>query len=578
LLEASDLSADPGQTLERVLQEEATGPRDVVLLTHPRNLAEPDLTAAARRATPETRLFALAADEHGDCALVEMKHGSPVPVTRFRVDLTPRRAASVAKPREEPRDGQAAAWRGDVEPIGFPFYFGVSRRAGKFLFDFDAGGEWILIATHNGLLSLCRTDGTRCELLPRGWIESHVLTDVEAVLGVAGGFVVAGSYAHCWLGAVHYDLATHTARAYRLGVGRSAGERQWYYFRDLHCFAVQKEDWRFAVDLGTGETAAQSQGVIPSPGRAQAACDELAGYLLPPPQLPINSAAEAEAQRKGLHLLHGPQAATLGLYGPGIQWGPFKPQANGRPLLRGVTVHQARLCGNVLGLVTSGGEQTAWPMLRLFRVLELDAVPLREFRQERTDRGFTLSPDGAKLARRLGQCRLEVSELEGGRLVLLPRHGGYHQHVDVELGDRWLALRAGDAIFLLKWANGILQVDRRLDHGTPAGRGASLVSMGSLPPGTRARPDWLPPATCYDRERFVAGIGAQLLVGVDCFGQVAVLDRSGRLLCMFFAFRERLEAWMPDGTRWPEAGRTDGPAAAAIGAALAAAQGRSAVP
>src|SRR5262249_28902167 len=39
LLESSELGAHPGLALERVLEKETTDGRDVVLLTHPRNLA-----------------------------------------------------------------------------------------------------------------------------------------------------------------------------------------------------------------------------------------------------------------------------------------------------------------------------------------------------------------------------------------------------------------------------------------------------------------------------------------------------------------------------------------------------------
>ena len=57
LLEASDLSANPGLTLERVLEVQTVRPREIVLLSHPRNLAEADVSAAARRVRPGTRLF-----------------------------------------------------------------------------------------------------------------------------------------------------------------------------------------------------------------------------------------------------------------------------------------------------------------------------------------------------------------------------------------------------------------------------------------------------------------------------------------------------------------------------------------
>ncbi len=48
LLEASDLSAHPGQALARLLDDATEARRDIVLLTHPRSLADPSVAAAAR--------------------------------------------------------------------------------------------------------------------------------------------------------------------------------------------------------------------------------------------------------------------------------------------------------------------------------------------------------------------------------------------------------------------------------------------------------------------------------------------------------------------------------------------------
>src|SRR5262249_4875761 len=59
LVEASDLSANSGLALERVLEQPTTAMRDVVLLTHTRNLREADVAAAARRMRPKTRLFSV---------------------------------------------------------------------------------------------------------------------------------------------------------------------------------------------------------------------------------------------------------------------------------------------------------------------------------------------------------------------------------------------------------------------------------------------------------------------------------------------------------------------------------------
>src|SRR5262249_25065547 len=73
LLEASDLSLNPGLALERVLEEPTTAARDVVLLTHPRNLHEEDVATAALRARPGTRLFTVSVDEPRNVRFCELR-------------------------------------------------------------------------------------------------------------------------------------------------------------------------------------------------------------------------------------------------------------------------------------------------------------------------------------------------------------------------------------------------------------------------------------------------------------------------------------------------------------------------
>jgi hypothetical protein len=82
LLEMSDLSPHPGRALERVLDAPAELLRDVVLLTHPRSLADPEVVAAARRAERGTRLFAVAVDSDGRVELSELRQGVPVTLGR----------------------------------------------------------------------------------------------------------------------------------------------------------------------------------------------------------------------------------------------------------------------------------------------------------------------------------------------------------------------------------------------------------------------------------------------------------------------------------------------------------------
>ena len=84
-------------------------------------------------------------------------------------------------------------WTGNVEPIVYPFrpgLLGVPQGLA-----FDAGGEWVAVLGPNGLVHAAKLDGSTPEVLPRALVGGSLLTAVEAVLGVEGGFVVCGKLA-----------------------------------------------------------------------------------------------------------------------------------------------------------------------------------------------------------------------------------------------------------------------------------------------------------------------------------------------------------------------------------------------
>src|SRR5262249_54819188 len=135
------------------------------------------------------------------------------------------------------------------------------------------------------------------------------------------------------------------------------------------------------------------------------------------------------------------------------------------------------------------------------------------------------------------------------------RVGGFSQRVELHLGKMWLPLRTGYRhLHLVRWDRACLEVHTiQASAATPT----SSLAFGALSPeagplrstGIMAVPQDQPDATKYDRQRFVrsacAGVGAVL----DRFGQVAIFDRTQRLVCQLFAFRGQFAAWMPDGTR-----------------------------
>jgi hypothetical protein len=205
-IEASDLSANPGLALERVLQDHGDKMRDVVLLTHPRNLKEEDVAISALRADKDTRLFAVAVTEHGDVEFSELKRGVPLKISHFHVNFK----KNVPPPTKPNVIGPHTPWHGDVEPVGFPFLFGITNDHEPFHFDLDCDGKYLLTASANGMLHAVRTDGSGFEVLPRAMVAidgKAVLNRVTRVLGVANGFVVIGSVRN-QLVIAHYDSIT----------------------------------------------------------------------------------------------------------------------------------------------------------------------------------------------------------------------------------------------------------------------------------------------------------------------------------------------------------------------------------
>src|SRR5262249_1554353 len=83
------------------------------------------------------------------------------------------------------------------------------------------------------------------------------LRDVEAVVGVAGGFAVAGVVG-ARVCVAHYDIASRTARLHSLeGLPEIAGQRRhWWYVPAEHVLAVEQGTNPVGLSLPTGGPAA----------------------------------------------------------------------------------------------------------------------------------------------------------------------------------------------------------------------------------------------------------------------------------------------------------------------------------
>lgn len=555
LLDASDLTANPGLALECVLEEPVERARDVVLLTHPRNLAEEDVAAAARRAAPGTRLFALTAAPDGQVALHELKRGHPVLVSRFRVDPT-----QAAPPPPEPSpQADWRPWSGDVEPIPLPFRIGLVTQLDPHKFDFDHDGEWLVALSAKDWLYVWKLDGTRAEILPRGRWKGQYMTGVEAVFGVAGGCVLTGEIG-LHLMVFHYQFAPRTCTATSLGISSESIIREWFYFREYHSVVVTEKTSggtlaaRSGLDLATGEVRSFHDRDACNSKRLLLAFSRVYRQRVPPPRMLVGQDLRWEPYVPCVNL--DPHTGTLRLQGVEPEWQTFTPLADGKPALAGAVLgSEARCAAGTLALTTKprGGEDS-W-MLRVFRGPE--GTPLGEYYQPVAGAGFALSADGRLLARLRGAGlqqtnQLEVRDLARGVIGFTTPRGRCHPGYQFELGEMRLTLRIGKMSHVIGWKDGRLEV--RFTRTA----GPDLVDVSHAVGGVTGMKNEGKPWS-QDPRRFVRGVRGEVTVLIDCFGHTAILNAADELVCLFFVFRERLAAWMPDGTRFGPEALTGGP-------------------
>jgi hypothetical protein len=540
-LAASDLSAHPGLALEAVLQEQPGEARDVVLLSHPRSLAEPDVAAAARRAGPLTRVFAVTVNDRGDTALHQLQHGGAVSLSRFHVDLQ-----AALPPAQRPDPHPRRIWQGDVEPIGYPFQLGLEVGDSSQL-AFDSSGQWLLLSS-TSLLYLMRSDGTGYEILPGDALPRSEPIREYQVLGVTGGFVVVYRQ-QLFLIAVHYDLGTRTVRHHRFSLrAPTSGEHVgWccYYFRKLHTLVVMDLARSSVVHscchLATADRSCPPAVTCFHPG-------DLSGDQL---QLPVQGNGNPEYASlvwvpPSIHLNSATGRLQLSHVVPA--WKAFTPLEEGRPLLRGCLLIDADCQEHTLAaLFEEEQDGKKRNVLRLFQGpqgIPLTAIVLRH------DGGipFALSNDGRLLAWQQDSGALEVRETApGGRVRHFPEqklcYPNVEAEVHIELHDFWLIIRNSDYDHLVWWSQGRLS---RYRGKAPA----EILATAGLPTtGRRGRKEWVPPAlqsVCPDRFRQAAQ--CRLRAVSDCFGQVALLSSASELVCMFYTQEDKLAAWMPDGT------------------------------
>ncbi len=552
LLEGSDFTAHPARPLARVLRSGPGAPRDVVLLTHPRNLAEADVIEAARQLEDRdaTRVFAVAVDPSGQVELAELRRGRPVAISRCRVELSD--ATAPAHPATElATTGRRFPWRGEVEPIPFPFRCGLlapGKRDGAIggrLIDFDEGGRRILAITQRAHLATFEVDGSDAEILPLPTLQGESIRPTRSVIGVAGGFVMVGGPV-----LAHYDFPTRTCVVHMLrSLVELQGPVSWFYYADLHSIVARSAGDKGpcpSVDLSaSGEESSRTSRAARAAERARAG---IPPYPLPAARLETHASEPwGDSSCVGVELDAGTGELQVRRVSGGLS--SVVPMTDGRPALKGARVLSAQQGGDVLAVQVEAVSSADFWFVSLSRTAVMGSF---ESGLDRTTRGwFALSRDGQRFARLVHPDQVEVRDVPGDRppLLLTPQER-LRVHF-ASLGKSCLLVREFHPVgprlphgyALVRWDREQLEVDRDDPVRVCQQLGGVIADSRSLPPES------LP--SRYDRARFVQFVShGRLRVLIDQYNHVAIFGPDDGLIAMFYMSGEDFAAWMPGGTKF----------------------------
>lgn len=594
LVEASDLSENPAKALERVLEgspaESPATARDIVILTHPRSL-KGDVELASRRAPPHTRVFAVTVDGAGSVELSELRHGAPVRINAFKVDLA-RGAASPPAVTAAP-ESKDLPWTGSIEPLGFPFRFaaphGPEQNEYGFSLAFDADGEWLFTASRGGLIHARKLDATLSEILPRGVWRHMTLERIDSLVGVAGGVCACGVIGQR-IFIAFYDMAKRrcTMHAMQSFAGQSPA-RLFIANRALHCISAVMESGCCTLDLVTGRIAESAS----QDARLSQAWTDAARSGHPPPRLAVEDVLSMPGQRRPRSVIY--EAAGHGAHGDGgaaVNVTPAfaydrssggvlvrptasdwqTPLLDGKPVFQDVFVLEAHGTAGFAAVHTARNGVNRLHVLRgktLEHVHEIETGPAP---------GSFLLHD-SKLAARKSDQSLNILDLANGlRVVPMPALAKCHNEIFFEVGDYALAVYGGKFTHVFRWHSGKLEATHKIGRITFSHDGRQMGAFSSDGHGIVATASHgRPPKPRLDPARFAkfASAPCGLSFVSDIYGQLFVLTPEDACVAAFFVYRATVAAWLPDGTRYGPASLTGGPtspdALGRIGRALQAA-------
>jgi hypothetical protein len=300
----------------------------------------------------------------------------------------------------------------------------------------------------------------------------------------------------------------------------------------------------WAIDLGVDRSEAifrPSTPDLPASRRAKLAALLAPESTSPDPTI-VAEGIPMPARGRALRL--SSESGTVDIQNDTGTWQQCRPLADGRPSLRGGKILRARSGGDVIGalvLFSAASRSLFLFSASTFRALGSFGVGLDV-------KDFAIASDGRRFARRVGDRHLEIRNVSAGTLPLfVTPKGKAHPKLDVGLGESYLTIQTGKHVHLVDWERGPVRFT--LSQGE-----AGWLVARVLPPAAIRRmihAAGKAERVSYDGERFAtAGTAFGLKVLVDRMSQITVLDLvDDSIVCMFYAFRDQIAAWMPDGTR-----------------------------
>src|SRR5581483_4073208 len=351
--------------------------------------------------------------------------------------------------------------------------------------------------------------------LPRPVYNGMPLGVFQGLLGVAGGFVLAGWHERR-LYIAHYDLVRRRCVVRPLP-GHS---REWslrlFYARDLHSLVLTESGRAFAYGCDLADGTVYARDVGGGASRAKQALLRVLGHelLWHGRHLPMVYSAS--------HLTHAledspgacyvdPAGGTVVVAGRAVRRLGFVPRADGRPLLQAAGVASAQHAGGYLALrLNTPGR----PHTYVFR--SPDGAVVREYAHHRHGHRLlqaVLGQDGRHVALHRSDQRVEIESLDRAEPMLTTVAGGFTAQVQLHVGPHFLLLALGTGrqhFHLLNWEHGVLEhsYDHTLgaDLKTPASfRQSAIIACLSRSRPALASRDGVPEALRYDPQRFVAG-------------------------------------------------------------------------